>query len=100
MDKVNSNINKAFTIDTSIYNSTDIFEQSKEKIFAKSWQFIGQTDLVKTPGQCYPFNFIDNYIDEPLLLTRDESDQLHCFSNVCTHRGNLLVENPCNVIIY
>ncbi|HCA42760.1 MAG TPA: choline monooxygenase [Bacteroidetes bacterium] len=97
MFNVNSNINKAFTIDSSIYDSKEIFELSKEKIFSKTWQYVCERDHIKTPGQCFPFSFIDNYIDEPLLLTRDESDQLHCFSNVCTHRGNILVENPCNV---
>jgi choline monooxygenase len=34
-------------------------------------------------------------LDEPLLLTRDESGAMHCMSNVCTHRANILVERPC-----
>ncbi|MFN2383231.1 MAG: SRPBCC family protein [Gemmatimonadota bacterium] len=28
-----------------------------------------------------------------MLLTRDFEDQLHCLSNVCTHRGNRVVES-------
>ena len=39
--------------------------------------------------------YIDGYLNEPLLLTRDKSENVHCLSNVCTHRGNLLVHEPC-----
>ena len=31
-------------------------------------------------------------LDEPLVLTRDLSDQIRCLSNVCTHRGTVVVE--------
>jgi choline monooxygenase len=30
-----------------------------------------------------------------LLLTKTRDNELHCLSNVCTHRGNLLVYEPC-----
>jgi choline monooxygenase len=33
--------------------------------------------------------------DEPILLARDADGVLRCLSNVCTHRGNLLVNEPC-----
>jgi len=28
------------------------------------------------------------------LLTRDQKDEMHCLSNVCTHRGTVVVEGP------
>ena len=31
-------------------------------------------------------------LDEPLLLSRDQSGDLRCLSNVCTHRGTQLVD--------
>jgi choline monooxygenase len=34
-------------------------------------------------------------LDEPLLLARDAAGTLRCLSNVCTHRGNLLVHAAC-----
>jgi choline monooxygenase len=34
-------------------------------------------------------------LDEPLLLARDAQGTLRCLSNVCTHRGNILVHAPC-----
>lgn len=92
---IDKNIAKAKTIDTAYYTSPNHFEASKEKIFAQSWQLIGDTSLVTEPGAAYPFTLLEGYLDEPLLLTRDKAGSLHCLSNVCTHRGNLMVYEPC-----
>ena len=88
---VDADISRAHTISTEVYKSAEFFEMAKEKIFAVSWQFAGDTDMVMSNGSCYPFTLLEKYIDEPLLLTRDEKGLLHCLSNVCTHRGNLLL---------
>jgi choline monooxygenase len=93
---VHPNIAKAKTIDTTFYLSETCYEASKEKIFAPSWQFIGDSDKVKQ-NNTYPFTLLENYLNEPLLLTRDKQGQLHCMSNVCTHRGNLVVYEPCQL---
>ena len=92
---IDPNIARAKTLDTSFYIDPASFDLSKEKIFAPSWQYIGHADLVKEIGDCYPFTLLDNYLNEPLLLTRDKSAILHCLSNVCTHRGNLVAYEPC-----
>jgi choline monooxygenase len=94
---VDANIARAKTLATDFYTDSSCFEEAKEKIFAASWQFIGDTGLVKEPGQCYPFTLLEDYLNEPLLLTRDKDNQLYCLSNVCTHRGNLLIGEPCKV---
>lgn len=93
---VDPDISKAHTISTEVYNSTEVFEEAKEKIFANSWQFAGDTDMIAKKGTCYPFTLLENYLDEPLLITKDEKGELHCMSNVCTHRGNLLVYENCS----
>jgi choline monooxygenase len=94
---VDPDIAKAKTISTDIYLKPENFELAKEKIFARSWQFIGDTDLAKDPGWVTPVNLLENYVNEPLLISRDKDGNLHCLSNVCTHRGNLLVEKPCKL---
>lgn len=94
---VHPQIEKAKTLHTDFYLNPYWFKESKEKIFANSWQFVGDTDQVKDPGWCTPVNLLPDYLNEPLLLTRDRDNAIHCLSNVCTHRGNLLVEKPCRV---
>lgn len=94
---IDPDISKAKTIATEFYTSPGYLELSKEKIFSPSWQFIGDTDKIKEPGSAYPFILLEKYLDEPLLLTKDKEGHLHCLSNVCTHRGNILVYEPCRL---
>src|SRR3954466_1960465 len=94
---IDKDISKAKTIHTDVYNSKKYFKLSKEKIFLSSWQFIGDVDKVKDPGSAFPFILLKGVLDEPLVLTRDREGALHCMSNVCTHRGNLLVHESCKL---
>ncbi len=94
---IETDITKAKTLHTDFYTHPHYFEASKEQIFAQSWQFIGDTDRVKEAGSAFPFTLLAGYLDEPLLLTRDEAGTIHCLSNVCTHRGNLVASVPCKL---
>jgi choline monooxygenase len=94
---VDPDIAKAKTLSTDFYTDPALYEAAKEKIFAKSWQFIGDATLAAEPGQCCPLTLLENYLDEPLALTRDNNNTLHVLSNVCTHRGNIVVNEPCRV---
>ncbi|MEO6406813.1 MAG: aromatic ring-hydroxylating dioxygenase subunit alpha [Ferruginibacter sp.] len=92
---VNPDIALAETISTEVYKSVRFFEMAKEKLFACNWQFAGDaTDLEKI-NSCHPLTLLPGYLDEPLLLTKDANENIHCLSNVCTHRGNLLVTENC-----
>ncbi|HMT27885.1 MAG TPA: aromatic ring-hydroxylating dioxygenase subunit alpha [Bacteroidia bacterium] len=94
---VDPDIAKAKTIHTDFYTSKEVFELCKEKLFVSSWQFIGNTALVKNAEDVYPFTLLENFLNEPLALIRDKSSNLHLVSNVCTHRGNILTYKPCSV---
>jgi choline monooxygenase len=52
--------------------------------------------MVKVPGQVHPLTLLEGCLDEPLVLTRDTSDQIHLLSNVCTHRAAKVVEGSGN----
>ena len=93
---VDPNIAIAKTISTEVYNSAGILEEAREKIFAPSWQYIGDTDRVPAAGSIFPFTLLEGYLNEPLMLTRDREEQVRCLSNVCTHRGNLLAYEACH----
>lgn len=92
---IDPDISKAKTISTEFYTNARYYEEAKEKIFARNWQFVGSTDFLKAPGSCYPVQLLESYLDEPLVLTRDRLGHLHCLSNVCTHRGNIIAYNAC-----
>src|SRR5579862_379129 len=94
---IDENIARARTIDKRFYTDAGSFELMKERLFASSWQFIGDRDAVRNAGDVYPFTLLENYIDEPLILTRDKKNEIHLLSNVCTHRGNIIAEEPCKI---
>lgn len=95
---VDSDIAKASTIPSEFYTSPEWFEQSKEKIFSQTWQFCLSTEALRLNGQLVPFTLLPGLLDEPLLFARDDKNALQCFSNVCTHRGNVLIDAPCTAL--
>ncbi len=93
---IEENIHRAHTLPASFYRKKSTFEEAKEKIFAASWLYVADAEVVKSPGSVYPFTLLEGVLDEPLILTRDLEGNLHCLSNVCTHRGKIVVEEPGN----
>jgi choline monooxygenase len=90
---IDPNIRRAATLPAEVYSDPRWFHLARERIFARSWQLVGDLDSIRVPGQTFPFTLLEGVLDEPLLMTRDTKDQLHCLSNVCTHRGTLVCEH-------
>jgi choline monooxygenase len=93
---VHADISQASTLPAQFYKDPAIFAQVIEKVFARSWQFVGDLSAVKVPGAVWPFTLLEGSLDEPLVATRDMADELHVLSNVCTHRGMQVVEGAGN----
>src|SRR5438477_3775617 len=89
---IDQDIRVARTLRARVYADPEIFKAQRERIFARTWHYAGHDDLVKVVGQVYPFTLLPGALEEPLLLTRDATDRIRCLSNVCTHRGTLVVE--------
>ena len=93
---VDSDIRKAETLPAIFYKDPELFEIIKKKIFLRTWHWIGDENLILEKKSLYPLILLEGYLDEPLLLSRTSSNNIKCLSNVCTHRGNLLVLKPSN----
>lgn len=91
MFEIDSDIRKARTLASDFYTDPEFFELSKEKIFARTWQFLGKASDISS---LKPVTLLPSVLDEPLLLVKTDSS-LNCLSNVCTHRGKILVAEPC-----
>ena len=92
---VHRDIASAKTIAKDFYLNKKLFELSKEKIFAPSWQFIGDAGMISGNDNVHPFTLFENFLDEPLVMVRDKADNIRCLSNVCTHRGNIIADKSC-----
>ena len=90
---IHPDISKAETLPATFYKNDSIFDSIKEMVFLKSWQWIGDINLVEKPLSVHPFILLDGFLTEPIVLTKDLDDTIHCLTNVCTHRGNIVALN-------
>jgi choline monooxygenase len=90
--RIDPDISTAETLPGSVYADPSIYDKQLERVFARSWQLVGDASRVRTPGRVVPFTLLDGSLNEPLLLSSDEDCVVRCLSNVCTHRGALVVE--------
>jgi choline monooxygenase len=93
--EVDADIGRARTPDARFYLDDDAFAAVGERVFARSWQWLGALHDVAEPGTLAPRTLLPGLLDEPLLLARDAQGTLRCLPNVCTHRGHLLLDAPC-----
>lgn len=97
MKSVHEEINKAETLPSSFYTSQTNYEQSVEKIFTRSWQYIGdRSTLLKAPENVFPITLLEQSISEPLIIETSGED-IRCMSNVCTHRGFQIIHHPAKM---
>jgi len=94
--RVDADIRRAATLPGSFYSDPAIHARLRD-VFVRSWLFVGAEEEIRTPGAVHPTVLLPGFLDEPLLLTRDADDRIHCLSNVCTHRGMLVAEAPDHV---
>ncbi len=69
------------------YRDPAVLELEQERIFARTWQFVGHVSQLPEPGR---------YMTatagvEPVLVLRDDDGELRAFRNVCRHRGSRLL---------
>lgn len=89
---IDPDIRVARTLPGRVYSDPAIFHEQRGRLFARTWHYAAPEDVVKDAGQVHPFTLLPGALDEPLLLTRDAGGHVHALSNVCTHRGNRVVE--------
>ena len=73
---IDKNIEIAKTPPSSFYTSQEIFRKSKS-FFENSYQFICHKNELNNVS-CYPFNLFKNWIDIPLIITKEADQTLNC----------------------
>lgn len=76
-------LSRAETMPARWYTDATFLPLEKEKIFWKTWQPVGRTDMVQRPGDF----FTCEVTGERLVVTRGQDNQLRAFYNVCAHRA-------------
>ena len=91
---IDADIRVARTLPARMYSDPTLFARNAIVCSPKRRITAAHDGVAKIAGQGFPFTLLPGVMDEPLLLTRDAHDDIHALSNVCTHRGTLVVEGP------
>jgi choline monooxygenase len=86
---IDTDIRRARTLPSRFYTEQRYFDVAREKIFSRCWHFVGRRDDLQ---DLEPIFLLPDLMDEPILISK-AGGSLFCLSNVCTHRGKILVEN-------
>jgi phenylpropionate dioxygenase-like ring-hydroxylating dioxygenase large terminal subunit len=69
------------------YTDPDVLRREGERIFARSWQYVGHIGQVAENGSF----FTSSAGEIPVVVTRARDGELRAFLNVCRHRGHVVV---------
>ncbi len=75
----------------ALYTSQQVLDREMDKIFRVDWLCVGREEEVANPGDY----MATRILNEPIIVTRDETGGLNAFSNICRHRGVQVAENGC-----
>jgi choline monooxygenase len=86
-DAVLAALEQGETLPATWYTEPAYFAREQERIFRRSWQYVGLTEQVARPGDF----FTARAGDVPIIVARDHQGELRGHINVCRHRGSQLV---------
>ena len=70
-------------VNREIFTSDEIYQQQLERIFARTWLFVGHESQIPDPNDY----FVSRMGEESVILTRDRQGEIHVLLNTCRHRG-------------
>jgi phenylpropionate dioxygenase-like ring-hydroxylating dioxygenase large terminal subunit len=72
----------------SLYTDPAIFERELERIWYRTWVYVGHASEVPEPN-----DYVRKSVGpQPLIMTRDKSGEIHLLLNRCTHRANMVCD--------
>ncbi|HWF54095.1 MAG TPA: aromatic ring-hydroxylating dioxygenase subunit alpha [Solirubrobacteraceae bacterium] len=74
----------------SLYTDPQLFQTELEKIWYRTWVFVGHVSEVPEPND-YVVKAIG---PQSVVMTRDKQGEIHLLQNRCTHRGNIVCDAP------
>src|SRR5690625_7415962 len=83
LEQVLKPIENSIGLPNEFYTDQELFAFERDEVIAKEWAAISFVSDLKTPGYVKPVNFMGL----PLVIVRDNEDQIKVFHNVCSHRG-------------
>jgi phenylpropionate dioxygenase-like ring-hydroxylating dioxygenase large terminal subunit len=83
-------------VHSAIYTDPAIFEAEMERIFHRTWLYVGHESEVPKPGDFK----LRQMGRQPVILVRGASGRVNVLMNRCRHRGALVAERECGPAKY
>ena len=90
LDPVLAPVEDARGLPNAHYIDSAVVDEERQSVLFANWSGIGFGKDVPEPGDVMPVDFLGM----PLLIVREEGDDIHVYQNTCRHRGMILVEQP------
>ena len=87
------NLNTIFGLPAKSYTDEDFWKKECNTVLSNGWLFVGFAHEFRKPGDVIPL-FIAN---KPILLVKNNNNEITAFHNVCSHRCLKLVDEKKNV---
>ena len=75
------------TLEAAFYTNESIYQNERNTLFTRTWQYAGHLSWVANPGDYFSFEIAG----QGLFCIRDNKNVLHTFYNVCQHRAHQIV---------
>ena len=79
-----------YALPNAAYREPAFLDAEMASIWHGDWVFVTTEDHLAAPGDQLPWTIGD----QPVLLLRNQEGELVALSNLCAHRGTLLVDRP------
>jgi benzoate/toluate 1,2-dioxygenase subunit alpha len=74
-----------------VYTNSDIFALEMERLFAKTWIYVGHDSRVPNAGDY----FTTTIGSQPVAMVRHEDGAVHVLYNRCPHKGTRIASETC-----
>ncbi len=73
-------------VSREIFCNQDIYDQEMERVFKRSWLFVGHESQIPKVGDYV----VSRMGEEAVIVTRDRQNRVQVLLNSCRHRGNMV----------
>ncbi len=78
----------------SLYTDPAVFALEMERVWERSWIYVGHESQVQEPGQYYATTIGR----QPVIMTRHTDGEVYVLFNRCAHKGAQLVGDECGKV--
>ena len=91
LEKVDNATANSTGLPNALYTDPDFLQFENENLLPNSWVLAGFSHQIPNPGDVMPVTVAER----PLILLRDNNNQIQVYHNACPHRGAKLIDSPC-----